>query len=86
MKTQFEPVVDILIEILQQLGLGVFDAVGDDFFQLRLQGIEGGFDLLGLATGVVDLEDAFRKSRPPSMRPSTSSLAPNTPENRLNFR
>src|SRR3546814_2315526 len=59
LKAQFEAVVNVLIEVLQQLGLSVFDAVGDNFFQLGLQGVEGGFDLLGLATGVVDLEDAF---------------------------
>ena len=59
LKTQFEAVVNVLIEVLQQLGLGVLDAVGDNFFQLGLQGVEGGFDLLGLATGVVDLEDAL---------------------------
>ena len=51
--------MNVLIKVLQKLGLGVFNAVGNDFFQLRLQRIEGGFDLLGLAAGVVDLEDAF---------------------------
>src|SRR3546814_16580788 len=59
LKAQFEAVVNVLIEVLQQLGLSVFDAVGDNSFQLGLQGVEDGFDLPGLAKGVDDLEDAF---------------------------
>src|SRR3546814_6824352 len=42
LKAQFEAVENVLIEVLQQLGLSVFDAVGDNFFQLGLQGVEGG--------------------------------------------
>ncbi len=58
-KPHAQPFVHVLVEVLEQRPSGVFQPGADLFVHLRLQGLEGGVDLLRGPALLVDREDAL---------------------------
>ena len=86
LKLHAEPGVHILVEMLQQDLPGLVHPRTDRRVHLLAQLAEARLDLLGRAALLVDVRGcASRSRRPTSIEPSTSSDAPKTPSNRLNF-
>lgn len=56
-----ETLVDVFIEVIEKLLLGVGEAAIDAFLEFLLELIEGGFNLVRGAAGLVNLENPFFK-------------------------